>query len=91
VSYELLFDSDSDFDFDFDFAFAFDFDFDFDFDSDFDFDFDFLFVGLIGPLPPLLAVYVSHIAENHIGAEGCIALSSSLVHLSHLKRTASRP
>jgi hypothetical protein len=28
---------------------------------------------------------VSHIADNDIGDEGCIALSSSLVHLSHLK------
>ena len=27
----------------------------------------------------------SHIADNFIGDAGCIALSSSLVHLSHLK------
>ncbi len=27
----------------------------------------------------------SHIAGNDIGDAGCIALSSSLVHLSHLK------
>ncbi len=27
----------------------------------------------------------SHIADNSIGEAGCIALSSSLVHLSHLE------
>ena len=39
----------------------------------------------MGPPPPLLPLHPSHIADNRIGAEGCIALSSSLVHLSHLK------
>ena len=39
----------------------------------------------MGPPPPLLPLRPSHIAANNIGAEGCIALSSSLVHLSHLK------
>ena len=39
----------------------------------------------MGPPPPLLPLHPSHIADNGIGAEGCIALSSSLVHLSHLK------
>ena len=37
------------------------------------------------PPPPLLPLHHSHIADNGIGAEGCIALSASLVHLSHLK------
>ncbi len=37
------------------------------------------------PPPPLLPLHPSHIAVNGIGSEGCIALSSSLVHLSHLK------
>ncbi len=37
------------------------------------------------PPPPLLPLHPSHIAGNGIGDEGCIALSSSLVHLSHLK------
>ena len=32
----------------------------------------------------LCAPHPSHIADNSIGAAGCIALSSSLVHLSHL-------
>ena len=32
----------------------------------------------------LCAPYPSHIAGNGIGDAGCIALSSSLVHLSHL-------
>ncbi len=57
----------------------------FGFDFDFDFDFDFLFVGLIWAATATLAVLASHITGNGIGAEGCIALSSSLVHLSHLK------
>ena len=35
--------------------------------------------------PPLLPLHPSHIAGNGIGDEGCIALSSSLVHLSHLE------
>ena len=39
----------------------------------------------MGQPPPLLPLHPSHIAENRIGAEGCIALSSSLVHLSHLE------
>ncbi len=33
----------------------------------------------------LCAPRPSHIAGNDIGQAGCIALSSSLVHLSHLK------
>ena len=33
----------------------------------------------------LCAPHPSHIAGNSIGEAGCIALSSSLVHLSHLK------
>ena len=33
----------------------------------------------------LCAPHPSHIADNRIGEAGCIALSSSLVHLSHLK------
>ena len=33
----------------------------------------------------LCAFHPSHIAGNSIGDAGCIALSSSLVHLSHLK------
>ena len=33
----------------------------------------------------LCAPRPSHIADNSIGDAGCIALSSSLVHLSHLK------
>ena len=33
----------------------------------------------------LCAPHPSHIAGNYIGQAGCIALSSSLVHLSHLK------
>ena len=33
----------------------------------------------------LCAPHPSHIADNSIGEAGCIALSSSLVHLSHLK------
>ena len=33
----------------------------------------------------LCAPHPSHIADNSIGDAGCIALSSSLVHLSHLK------
>ena len=37
------------------------------------------------PPPPLLPLHPSHIADNRIGDEGCSALSSSLVHLSHLK------
>ena len=40
----------------------------------------------MGPPPPLLPLHPSHIAVNVIGAEGCIALSSSLVHLSHLEK-----
>ena len=39
----------------------------------------------MGPPPPLLPLHPSHIAGNGIGTEGCVALSSSLVHLSHLK------
>ena len=39
----------------------------------------------MGPSPPLLPLHPSHIAGNGIGDEGCIALSSSLVHLSHLE------
>ena len=39
----------------------------------------------MGPPPPLLPLHPSHIAGNGIGDEGCIALSSSLVHLSHLE------
>ena len=34
----------------------------------------------------LCAPHPSHIADNFIGDAGCIALSSSLVHLSHLKQ-----
>jgi hypothetical protein len=34
----------------------------------------------------LCAARPSHIAGNSIGEAGCIALSSSLVHLSHLER-----
>ena len=33
----------------------------------------------------LCAPHPSHIVGNRIGEAGCIALSSSLVHLSHLK------
>ena len=33
----------------------------------------------------LCAPHPSHSADNSIGEAGCIALSSSLVHLSHLK------
>ena len=33
----------------------------------------------------LCAPHPSHIAVNRIGEAGCIALLSSLVHLSHLK------
>ena len=33
----------------------------------------------------LCAPHPSHIAGNHIGDADCIALSSSLVHLSHLE------
>ena len=33
----------------------------------------------------LCAARPSHIAANFIGDAGCIALSSSLVHLSHLE------
>ncbi len=33
----------------------------------------------------LCAIRPSHIADNSIGDAGCIALSSCLVHLSHLK------
>ncbi len=33
----------------------------------------------------LCAPHPSHIADNRIGDAGCIALWSSLVHLSHLK------
>ena len=33
----------------------------------------------------LCALHPSHIADNSIGEAGCIALSSSLVHLSHLE------
>ena len=33
----------------------------------------------------LCALHPSHIADNGIGEAGCIALSSCLVHLSHLK------
>ena len=33
----------------------------------------------------LCAPHPSHIAVNSIGDAGCIALSSSLVHLSHLE------
>jgi hypothetical protein len=40
----------------------------------------------LGPPPPLLPLHPSHIADNGIGDEGCIALSSSLVHLSHLEK-----
>jgi hypothetical protein len=39
----------------------------------------------LGPAPQLLTLHPSHVAENSIGDEGCIALSSSLVHLSHLE------
>ena len=39
----------------------------------------------MGPPPPLLTLHPSHVAANGIGSEGCIALSSSLVYLSHLK------
>ena len=48
-------------------------------------DFDFDLFDLFGPPPPLLALHASHIADNGIGDEGCTALSSSLVHLSHLE------
>ena len=34
----------------------------------------------------LCAPHPSHIADNSIGEAGCIALSSSLVHLSHLEK-----
>ena len=34
----------------------------------------------------LCAARTSHIAGNSIGEAGCIALSSSLLHLSHLER-----
>ena len=48
---------------------------------------------LVGTCPPppaataaaLLPLHPSHIADNDLGDEGRIALSSSLVHLSHLK------
>ena len=40
----------------------------------------------MGPPPPLLTLHPSHVTDNSIGSEGCIALSSSLVHLSLLKR-----
>ncbi len=40
----------------------------------------------MGPPPPLLPLHPSHIADNGIGAEGCVALSTSLVHLSHLEK-----
>ena len=33
----------------------------------------------------LCAPHPSHIADNRIGEAGCIALSSCLVHLSHLE------
>jgi hypothetical protein len=33
----------------------------------------------------LCAPHPTHISDNHIGEAGCIALSSCLVHLSHLK------
>ena len=33
----------------------------------------------------LCAPHPSHIADNYIGDAGCIALSSCLVHLSHLE------
>ena len=33
----------------------------------------------------LCAAHPSHIADNSIGDAGCIALSSCLVHLAHLK------
>ncbi len=33
----------------------------------------------------LCAPHPSHIADNSIGEAGCIALSSCLVHLSHLE------
>ncbi len=76
MSFELFFGFDCDFDCDSDF------DFDFDFESNF----DFLFVGLIWAATATpLCPHVSYIEGNRIGAEGCIALSSSLVHLSHLK------
>ncbi len=39
----------------------------------------------MGLPPPLLPLHPSHIAGNFIGTEGCVALSTSLVHLSHLK------
>ncbi len=55
------------------------------FDFDFDFDFDFVCWIDWGRHPPLLALHASHVAGNGIGDEGCTALSSSLVHLSHLK------
>ena len=51
----------------------------------FDFRFWFFVFIWLGPPPPLLPLHPSHIAGNGIGAEGCIALSSSLVHLSHLE------
>ncbi len=39
----------------------------------------------MGPPPPLLPPRPSHIADNRIGAEGCIVVLSSLVHLSDLE------
>ncbi len=51
----------------------------------FGFGFWFWFLVSLGPPPPLLPLHPSHIAGNDIGTEGCIALSSSLVHLSHLE------
>ena len=49
--------------------------------------FDFvLLLGGAGSFHDLLcAPHPSHIADNRIGDAGCIALSSSLVHLFHLK------
>ena len=38
----------------------------------------------------LCAPHPSHIAGNSIGEAGCIALSSCLVHLSHLKALGLR-
>ena len=51
----------------------------------FDFDFDFVCLVDWGRHRHSLALHLSHIAVNGIGTEGCTALSSSLVHLSHLK------
>ena len=60
--------------------------FDFGFGFGFGFWFWFWFLVCLGAPPPLLPLPPSHIAGNGIGDEGCIALSSSLVHLSHLEK-----